>query len=134
MPCSEVYDNFTVEPSLKTYIHGMQCPPSDLVPVISGNGISPQALYDGSKKAYFYIVNSCDSMNNIRSTLGVDQVACADYQEILDQAYQVYSDVRTVHKFFQPIAYAMTNELEWQVQYITTGIESLFAQKKVMDI
>ena len=81
---------------------GFMCPNSDTI-TLKGN-LGEES--DQENASYFeFIIKSCQSMNLIRADLGVAQVTCADYNDILANLETISADLKIVNQFFDPKTY-----------------------------
>ena len=63
-------------------------------------------LYLDQYAAFYYQVNSCQSMNLIRQTLGIDNVTCVEYDDMIAVATNFTVDVKVVNAFFDAKRYS----------------------------
>ena len=49
-------------------------------------------------------------MNLIRSELGIAEITCADYSDILSNLNTIYADFKIVNQLFDPITYSKTED------------------------
>ena len=65
----------------------------------------------GNVHQFLYVVNSCHSMNDIKQTLGVEPVTCAEYDDVLSALDKIEVNVKNINKYFDPVYYTNNDAL-----------------------
>ncbi len=104
--CTEALSD-KVDPSIAEMFSGYKCPDSSM-------SIQGQGDQDQSSKAFYYVVNSCPSMNNIRTKLEIDTIECVDsYTEITAALQSFKAEVKVVNAFFDANTFLDNQQLSY---------------------
>ena len=98
--CETMYPDES--PEWQKAMAGFKCPDKDGI-TLKGN-LGEES--DKPNASYFeFVIKSCQSMNLIRDDLGIAQITCADYNEIMTNLDTVSADLKIVNQFFDPKTY-----------------------------